>query len=89
MQKEVFSESVPWQSLPPHVQKKFPKEKFLRVQYQPDREVELDDDGKPMPPVSAISPEFIEMMKESEEDVKAGRCTTVKAADVQKHLDNL
>ncbi len=90
MQKEVFSESVPRQSLPPHVQKKFPKDKFLRVQYQPDREVELDDDCKPMPPESAISDELIKSVQASEKDLKTGRFETFETKEaLLKHLDSL
>ncbi len=89
MQKEVFTEFVPRQSLPPHVQKKFPKDKFLRVHYEPDHEVEFDDDGKPMPPESAISDELIKSVQASEKDLKEGRYTVVKNEDVSEYLNNL
>mmetsp|Transcript_16842 Transcript_16842/g.7987 ORF Transcript_16842/g.7987 Transcript_16842/m.7987 type:complete len:103 (+) Transcript_16842:251-559(+) len=89
MQKEIFSESVPRQSLPPHVQKKFPKVEVVRVYYEPDHEVELDDDGKPMPPASKFSPEFIKALEESEKDIQEGRYTKVNPGDVRKHLDSL
>mmetsp|Transcript_15259 Transcript_15259/g.7410 ORF Transcript_15259/g.7410 Transcript_15259/m.7410 type:complete len:91 (+) Transcript_15259:39-311(+) len=90
MQKEIFSESVPKKSLPPHVQKKFPKAEFLRVQYEVDNEVEFDDDGNPMPPVNAIRPEFIKMMQESEKDYKEGRYKHFETTEeLFEHLDSL
>ena len=60
--------------LPPHILTRMNATPENLIQMIPrDEEVDYDDEGNPMPPESAISPEFIKMVEESDEDIRQGR----------------
>ena len=76
-----------------HVKGAIPPELLKKLEENPDEEYEVillpmreaeENQDEDMPPEKKIRPEFIEKVKQSEEDVKAGRCSE---AETPKELE--